>query len=31
MSAGDAKIGAPAPAFDCQALVDGEFKNVKLR
>merc|ERR1711917_207369 len=30
MSAGDAKIGHPAPAFNCQALVNGEFKNVSL-
>ena len=30
MSAGDAKIGQPAPAFNCQALVNGEFKNVSL-
>merc|ERR1711953_649359 len=27
---GDAQIGAPAPAFSCQALVNGEFKNVSL-
>ena len=31
MSAGDAQIGKAAPDFDCQALVNGEFKNVKLR
>merc|ERR1739838_543167 len=30
MSAGDAKIGHPAPAFNAQALVNGEFKNVQL-
>ena len=30
MSAGDAKIGQPAPAFNAQALVNGEFKNVQL-
>lgn len=30
MSAGDAKIGQPAPAFNAQALVDGEFKQVQL-
>merc|ERR1712035_239197 len=30
MSAGDAKIGQPAPAFSAQALVNGEFKNVSL-
>jgi len=30
MSAGDAKIGAPAPAFSAQALVNGEFKQVSL-
>jgi len=31
MSAGSAQIGKPAPDFACQALVDGEFKTVKLR
>merc|ERR1712228_33069 len=30
MSAGSAQIGKPAPDFACQALVDGEFKTVKL-
>merc|ERR1712128_165603 len=30
MSAGDAKIGHPAPAFNAQALVNGEFKQVQL-
>ena len=30
MSAGDAKIGQPAPAFNAQALVNGEFKQVQL-
>merc|ERR1712227_483512 len=30
MSAGNAQIGKAAPDFDCQALVNGEFKNVKL-
>ncbi|MCC7494632.1 MAG: peroxiredoxin [Fimbriimonadaceae bacterium] len=24
------QVGAPAPCFDCEALVDGEFKQVKL-
>lgn len=31
MSAGDAHIGKAAPDFACQALVDGDFKTVKLR
>jgi hypothetical protein len=31
MSAGDARIGFPAPEFACQALVDGDFKEIKLR
>jgi len=30
MSSGEAQIGAPAPQFTCQALVDGEFKSVSL-
>merc|ERR1712088_1221050 len=30
MSIAEAKIGKPAPEFDCQALSNGEFKNVKL-
>ena len=30
MSAGNAQIGQSAPAFDCQALVNGEFENITL-
>ncbi|KAJ8345132.1 hypothetical protein SKAU_G00293250 [Synaphobranchus kaupii] len=30
MSAGKAKIGQPAPAFQATAVVDGEFKEIKL-
>lgn len=30
MSAGNAKIGQPAPDFTATAVVDGQFKDIKL-
>lgn len=30
MSAGNAKIGHPAPQFKVTAVVDGQFKDVQL-
>lgn len=30
MSAGKAQIGKPAPEFQATAVVDGQFKEVKL-
>uniref|UniRef100_A0A915HTR4 thioredoxin-dependent peroxiredoxin n=1 Tax=Romanomermis culicivorax TaxID=13658 RepID=A0A915HTR4_ROMCU len=30
MSCGIARIGKPAPDFECQAVVDNDFKTVKL-
>ncbi|XP_042341105.1 peroxiredoxin-2 [Plectropomus leopardus] len=30
MSAGNAKIGSPAPAFTATAVVDGQFKEISL-
>lgn len=30
MSAGNAKIGQPAPDFSATAVVNGEFKDIKL-
>lgn len=30
MSSGNAKIGKPAPEFKATAVVDGQFKDIKL-
>lgn len=30
MSAGNAKIGQPAPDFSATAVVNGQFKDIKL-
>lgn len=30
MSAGNAHIGKPAPAFKATAVVDGQFKDIQL-
>lgn len=30
MSAGNAKIGQPAPQFKATAVVDGQFKDIQL-
>lgn len=30
MSSGNAKIGQPAPDFSATAVVDGQFKDLKL-
>ncbi|MGH0185299.1 UNVERIFIED_CONTAM: hypothetical protein FKN15_017327 [Acipenser sinensis] len=30
MSSGNAKIGKPAPHFEAIAVVDGQFKDIKL-
>lgn len=30
MSSGNAKIGQPAPDFKATAVVDGQFKDIKL-